>query len=177
MTSDNFSALAPARKGSRGVDGLLGAAAAVLLPLGLLVIVLGWYGASHTPYLFEQVPYLISGGLVGLALVLAGGLAYFGTWIARGVAVQQRSSDEIAALLREIRDELGSVPATTGTARRRGALQAPNGQQALMVTAGGSMIHRATCSVIEGRDDARPVTTTTGLTPCRLCNPLSSAQV
>ena len=74
-------------------------------------------------------------------------------------------------------DNRAGFGATAGTARRRGALQAPNGQQALMVTAGGSMIHRATCSVIEGRDDARPVTTTTGLTPCRLCNPLSSAQV
>src|SRR5438067_6707141 len=56
---------------------------AVLLPLGLLVIGLGWYGAAHTPYSYEQTPYLISGGLLGVGIVLTGGFIYFGTWLAR----------------------------------------------------------------------------------------------
>lgn len=175
MTSPSPSPAARRRRpGIRGVDGLLAAAAAVLLPLGLLVIVLGWYGASHTPYVFEQVPYLISGGLVGLALVLAGGLAYFATWIARGVAVQQGSSEEIAALLREIRDELGRSPALPAAPAAR-TRAAANGQAGLVATPGGSMIHRPTCSVMRGRDDARPVAASEGLTPCGLCNPLATA--
>ena len=38
-------------------------AGAVLLPLGLVVIVLGWYGVANTPYQYDQLSYLISGGL------------------------------------------------------------------------------------------------------------------
>ena len=68
----------PARAGKGSLDGVLGVASAVLLPLGLALIVLGWYGAAHTPYLFEQVPYLISGGLLGLGLAVVGGFVIGG---------------------------------------------------------------------------------------------------
>ncbi|MCW2669736.1 MAG: hypothetical protein JWO27_1633, partial [Frankiales bacterium] len=56
----------------RGVESILAIVSAVVLPLGLAMILLGWYGAAHSSYLFEQVPYLISGGLLGLGLVMAG---------------------------------------------------------------------------------------------------------
>src|SRR5437660_736369 len=41
-------------------------AGGILMPLGLVFTLLGWYGAAHTTRLFEQVPYLISGGIIGL---------------------------------------------------------------------------------------------------------------
>src|SRR4051812_14045927 len=69
--------------GSGQYDNVLLRLGAVLLPLGLTLILLGWYGASHTTLQFEQTPYLISGGLLGLALVVAGGFIYFGYWIMR----------------------------------------------------------------------------------------------
>lgn len=52
----------------------------ILLPAAVFVIggfnfmLFGWYGASHTAREIEQIPYLISGGIVGLALVFLGGL-------------------------------------------------------------------------------------------------------
>ena len=52
----------------------------VVLPASTLVVVgfgfmlLGWWGAAHTHRQIEQIPYLISGGLVGLGMVLLGGL-------------------------------------------------------------------------------------------------------
>ena len=58
-------------------------AGAVLLPLGLVVIVLGWYGAANTPYQYDQLSYLVSGGLLGLGLTFVGGFLYFGAWLAR----------------------------------------------------------------------------------------------
>ena len=70
------------------VEQVLAIVSAVLLPLGLAVMLLGWYGAAHTPYLFEQVPYLISGGILGLGLAVVGGLIYFGSWVARSAADQ-----------------------------------------------------------------------------------------
>jgi hypothetical protein len=157
---------------TRGIDTVLGVVAAVLLPLGLLVIGLGWYGASRTPYLFEQIPYLISGGLIGLGLVLAGGLVFFGSWIARGAADQQRASQELAGLLREIRDGLQVRPTAGAPAQPR---RDANGQGTFVATAHGSMLHRPDCSVVVGREDLRTVSGEgSGLQPCGLCDPLSS---
>jgi hypothetical protein len=42
--------------------------------LGFLFLLFGWFGASRTFREIEQIPYLISGGMVGLALVFLGGL-------------------------------------------------------------------------------------------------------
>jgi hypothetical protein len=151
------------------IDQALATVAAVLLPLGLLVILLGWYGAAHTPYLFEQVPYLISGGLIGLALVTGAGLLYFGSWVARSAAVQQRASEQTLELLREIRDGLG------GQAPRTAANGSATG---FVATARGSMWHRPDCPVVAGRQDLHPVGADgDGLQPCALCNPLSTEPV
>jgi hypothetical protein len=149
------------------VDRTLSVVAAVLLPLGILVILLGWYGAAHTPYLFEQVPYLISGGLLGLGLVTGAGLLYFGGWVARSAAVQQRAAEESLQLLREIRDGLGVAP--------RAAVASANGHLTFVATARGSMWHRPDCSVVVGREDLHEVGPDgDGLRPCALCDPLSA---
>ncbi|WP_194892762.1 hypothetical protein [Catenulispora pinisilvae] len=74
----------------------LSLAGSLLMPLGLLAIGLGWYGAAHTPYTFEQVSYLVSGGIGGLALTTLGGFLFFGSWLAR-IAHQQRQQTELLA--------------------------------------------------------------------------------
>ena len=48
-----------------------GAAAIVI---GLNFMIFGWVGAARTAREIEQIPYLISGGLIGLSLVFLGGL-------------------------------------------------------------------------------------------------------
>lgn len=60
----------------------------LLVPASLLVIagfnfmLFGWMGAARTFRQIEQIPYLISGGLVGLALVFLGGLLLASTfWV------------------------------------------------------------------------------------------------
>jgi hypothetical protein len=175
VSADPFAGAAADRRSLTGrvrsVDGLLAVVAAVLLPLGLVVILLGWYGASHTPYLFEQVPYLISGGLIGLGLVLTGGLLYFGSWIARSAAQQQRTGEELTGLLKEIRDELRARPAVEAATPTR---KAANGKGEFVATAKGSMLHRPDCSVVVGRDDLHAVSGDGGLQPCGLCAPLST---
>src|SRR5580704_1263525 len=57
----------------------------VAMPAGILVIIVGWYGAAHTFRTYAQLDYLISGGLLGLALVIFGGFCYFGYWLTRMV--------------------------------------------------------------------------------------------
>lgn len=46
----------------------------IAMPAGLVVVGLGWWGASRTRYEWDQISYLISGGLLGLAITCAGGL-------------------------------------------------------------------------------------------------------
>ena len=154
------------------VEQLLAIASAVLLPLGLSMILLGWYGASHTPYLFEQVPYLISGGVLGLGLALVGGLFYFGSWVARGSSEQRRQNEEVAALLRDIRDGLREG---TATPARRAPRSSNGSSHPYVATAKGGMLHRPDCAVVAGRHDLRPVGSSgDGLNPCALCSPFEA---
>ena len=51
-------------------DRVLGVGAVLV---GAAVLVLGYLGISGTSYPAEQLPYIISGGLVGLVLVGCGG--------------------------------------------------------------------------------------------------------
>lgn len=157
------------------VEQVLAIASAVLLPLGLALILLGWYGASHTPYLFEQVPYLISGGLLGLGIAVVGGLVYFGAWIARGAAEQRRQGEEVAALLRDIRDEMRDGAAGSPLPARRAATSVHGGTATFVATAKGGMLHRPDCAVVAGRTDLRSIGATgDGLAPCRLCSPFEA---
>src|SRR5437764_10629993 len=75
---------------------------AVLAGLGLVAIVIGWYGTAHTAYGFEQMPYLISGGLLGVALVFLGGFVYFAYWVTRLVRETREQSQRAADLLEQI---------------------------------------------------------------------------
>jgi hypothetical protein len=61
------------------------AVAGGLMTLGLTAIVLGWIGASRSTLVEEQVPYLISGGLLGVALSIIGGLTFFSHWFVTGI--------------------------------------------------------------------------------------------
>lgn len=184
-----------ARVARRGVrerfstaDRLMAVGAAILLPLGLVMVFLGWYGAARTPYLFEQVPYLVSGGLLGLGLVITGGFVLFGSWIAR-TAREQRAMDlELLDAVRAVRDELARLPqllpeAVPTAPVQRGRRKSPSpvgsngrGTSGLVATARGSMLHRPDCAMVHDRDDLHPVTAgdLDSLQPCRLCAPLAA---
>jgi hypothetical protein len=84
--------------GERWLFGLGGALALA----GFVIILIGWAGASHTVLVAGQIPYLLSGGLIGLGLVFLGSFLYFGHW----VAVLVRESRERGA---EDRDDLALV--------------------------------------------------------------------
>lgn len=67
----------PVRKLVRPETALL-LVTGLLVGIGLTAILAGWRGAAGTVLLAEQLPYLISGGILGVALVFIGSLAYFG---------------------------------------------------------------------------------------------------
>lgn len=162
---------APLRNnGYRILQVVLFVAGAVLLPLGLVVIILGWYGAAHTPYAYDQLSYLVSGGLLGLGLTFCGGFLYFGAWLARIAADQRDSAKRLSDTLLVLADVVSRSAVSAGPAATPAAERDAG---AVLVVAGeGTTVHRADCSLISARDDLRPAgPDAAGLTACRLCKP------
>lgn len=153
----------------------------VLVPLGLLVIVLGWFGASRTSNVYEQIPYLISGGLLGLGLVFLGAFVYFAHWLTRLVHEQRTRSaavvaavDRLAAAVDRQSSRVAVPPPGNGDGQfvPAGPAAAAGGvAPGLVVTASGTLAHRPTCRVVAGKPGVRPVALADTLAPCRLCQP------
>lgn len=139
-------------------------AGAILMPLGIVVIILGWYGASNTAYQYDQLSYLVSGGLLGLGLTFVGGFLYFGAWLARIANDGRESSKRLADTLLVLADVTSRAASTDSAGHDVGAIP---------VTAGeGTTVHRRDCSLIAHREDLRPVGENTAhLTLCRICRP------
>jgi hypothetical protein len=82
--------LADARRSLLGHPRLLIGSAAALMSAGICAVVLGWVGASHSTLVEEQVPYLISGGLLGVALSTIGALLFFTHWLTVSIKEARR---------------------------------------------------------------------------------------
>jgi hypothetical protein len=136
----------------------------LLLPLGIMLVVLGWEGASNTVFVWEQLPYLISGGLLGLALVFAGGFLYFAYWLTLLVRENREGRAQLTAVL-------GRMELLLSESGPRTARTAP--ASSLVATRTGTMFHRPDCVAVDGKADLRSVSADQpGLTPCKLCDPL-----
>jgi hypothetical protein len=175
-SSSTGTGAAPLRNnGYRILQVVLFVSGAVLLPLGLVVIILGWYGAAHTPYQYDQLSYLVSGGLLGLGLTFCGGFLYFGAWLARIASDNRDTAKRLSDTLLVLADvvshsasvaQSGAAPAATPAAQRdAGAV--------LVVAGSGRTVHRRDCSLVAHRDDLVPAGgDAPDLTPCRLCKPV-----
>ena len=136
---------------------LIGAA---FVLLGVLMMLLGWRGAATTPLVFEQIPYLISGGEIGGALVTLGGLVYVSYWL----TVLARDQRETHRLLAELLAQ-GLV------GNREPAVTAVE-VSTLVATARGDMVHRSDCPVVKDREGLRAVgLDSPGLKRCGICHP------
>jgi hypothetical protein len=153
----------------------LAVAGGVMLPLGAVLIIAGWYGSAHTTLPWEQTPYVISGGLLGLALVVAGASFYFGYWLTRLVGGERELLDVLTRIEGRLQaaEAGGSGASTTNTSSTRGVVSGAGA--ALVATRSGSLFHRPDCQVVAGRaptelravDVAAP-----GMSACKLCAPL-----
>src|SRR5690242_6092157 len=97
--------------------------AAVLIVAGLAFMIFGWYGSAHTFRQIEQIPYLVSGGLIGLALVVLGGLllasAFWMTVLRRFTEEsEERSRQQLRALESRLDALVAERTASNGTATR-----------------------------------------------------------
>jgi hypothetical protein len=143
-------------------------AGAVLLPAGLIVIGLGWYGVAHTAYIYDQNAYIVSGGILGLGITFVGGFLYFGSWLARIAADQKEAQRQLSDTLLLLADAVSHNNAVANGTRPAARPRDPG--SVLVVAGNGTTVHRADCDLVAGRDDLRPAgADAPNLTPCRLC--------
>jgi hypothetical protein len=145
----------------------------VLLGLAALVILIGWIGVSGTPVVAKQIPYVVSGGLLGVFLAVIG--AYF-----LGTEELRKDSGRLDRLERMV-EELHQVLLARGDApapveQRQAA--ATNGQ-AYVGLAGSDLYHRADCAMVATKANTMMLAPSTirrrSLTPCTLCEPAALA--
>jgi len=167
--------------GTDGARAML-VAGGILMPLGFVLILLGWSGASNTVNLYEQIPYSISGGMLGLGLVFAGGFCYFAYWLTQLVYATRRDSADTRMILERIEELLtanaamASAGAAPAVAPRRAsggtATATATATKPYLATPTGTMYHRPDCPAVAGRDGLRQVDgSESGLNPCRICEP------
>lgn len=137
----------------------------LVVAAGLLVIGIGWNGAAGAggeingvPNLSAQLPWLLSGGILGLGLVVFG---------AALVIVHNARVDR--ARLESKLDEL-----VDAVSRGSADLTMPSSAAGIFA-AGGSSYHRPDCRLVSGRGDVEYVTgaevAARELTACRVCRP------
>ena len=72
-------------------------AGALLAAGGIVALVLGWGGVSDAPVLSAELPYVVSGGLVGLALLGMGLLLVMESALGR----ERRRLEQVEASIRQ----------------------------------------------------------------------------
>ena len=150
----------------------------ILVGVGFLLLLIGYLGISREALVAKQLPYLISGGIGGIALVGFGAMLV-GT---EDLKRTHERIDHLEDLVADLHSALLSRPDAPAPSSN-GESAGPAGQRGagatLMALPGGQSYHRADCSMIEGKSEARPVTASAarrqGLKPCRLCEPQTAS--
>lgn len=135
-----------------------------MVTAGFGLMFVAWNGAAGLDYVQGQVPFLLSGTIPGLALVLTG----------LTLALVHEIRHVAARLLGRL-DTLQTPPAAEGTASLSPS-PTPGDDR---VVATGSSFHDPGCRVVAGRGDLTPMTPegarAHGLSPCRVCGPATAA--
>jgi hypothetical protein len=99
---------------SADAEGLLLKIGLVLPVIGVILILVAYWNASGSKYVADQVPMLISGGILGIGLAIIGvGLfirfslaRLLRFWLARMVVEQQTQTDRVVEALSRIEAKL-----------------------------------------------------------------------
>ncbi len=138
-----------------------GRAGLVLAGLGLLAIGIGYNGAAGQLSILAQIPYVVSGGLLGIALVILGA----------AMLVVQGAREDRAIL--EAKLDLLAEAFLEGSGRAA-APGAPTDLSSLVV-AGSASYHVPGCRLVDGREETDYLTPEEArersLKACRVCQP------
>lgn len=149
----------------------------ILIGLGAILLLAGYLGVSREVIVARQIPYLVSGGLVGLACVTIGGRLL----LIEDLRRDSGRLDRLEKAMLELHQVLVYRPDAPPLAASATATNAAaNGAAAtkLLVLPGGESFHRQDCPVVGDKPAGRSVTLETaqrkGLHACPLCQPLTA---
>jgi hypothetical protein len=146
-------------------------AGAILIPLGVIFIMIGWYGAAHARVVQQQIPYLVSGSFVGLGCMVVGGLLFWGHWLYRIYDQADLHHEEQQRLLELI---AASLVGTAPGVKAGGDVVVGDGPTSYYATSSGTVYHRADCAVIAHHPDDLQVlgsAAMAGMRACQICLP------
>ncbi|HVL82335.1 MAG TPA: hypothetical protein VM840_12175 [Actinomycetota bacterium] len=133
--------------------------------LGFIFIFMGWNGAASLDRVPSQFPYLISGGVAGICLVIVGS----------ALMLIQNQREERAYLETRLSELQAAIERAPSVAGATALMPAVAGTGDGLVVAGASSYHLPDCHLAEGRQDAEFITPEDaedrGLRPCRICKP------
>ena len=132
--------------------------------LGFVLIGFAWNGAAGQNWGPAQFPYLLSGGFMGLGLIVTGATLLFLSTIRSERELLHEQFKDMATLLGRNLSRLQFSSNGSGAPA--------SGEQ---VVAAASTFHRVGCRVLEGKAGLMTVTVeqaeAEGLSPCRICEP------
>jgi hypothetical protein len=133
----------------------------VFVTAGFIIIGVAWNGAASINFAQGQIPYLLSGGFLGVALVVTGCVLLMLSTIRAERQVMTELFENMARLLGRNLSRMQFSSNGAGV----------DGQ----VVATTNAYHRAECKVLVGKQGLTTVTIqqaqAEGLEPCRVCNP------
>lgn len=150
----------------RTLGRLGGGVGLLVVAAGFLAIAIGSVGITSAEvggvvYLQAQLPYLLTGGVFGLALVVFGSALVLAQVAREGQARLEARLAVLADLQRDAAQAAGRTPAPQDAAG--------------LVAAGTSSFHRPECRLVASREGVRYLTVAeagqAGLRACRICQP------
>jgi hypothetical protein len=148
----------------------------VLAALGGLALLLGWYGVSGEALTAKQLPYLVSGGLTGIGLLILAGVFLATEDVRRQLdrlGEVERKVDALHALFAADISEASAAGASVTTVLPVRAAPAAAGAVVALPT--GSTYHRPDCALVANKPAVESIDAATAaarsLRPCRVCDP------
>jgi hypothetical protein len=137
------------------------------ISLGFILIGVGWNGAASKDCVECQLPYLLSGGIAGLGLIVLGASLLL---FVAGRRMLDRLDGKFDSLIEAAQGmAAGEHAATNGKAPVPQAV--PDG----MVVVGRSSFHLPDCRLVQGKETMDTATIedaqARGLNACRVCEP------
>ena len=132
------------------------------ITIGFIFIFLAWNGSAGKNVIMAQFPYVLSGGAMGLALVVTGSLLLLLSTVRSERQIMSDKFDEVTRLLS--RSLAAAQFSTNG-----------GSDAAVKVIAASSHYHRQDCQILDGKHGLTQISlqqaVSEGLHPCRVCEP------
>jgi hypothetical protein len=150
------------------MDGIRPYLGYIFVAAGLIALFIGWYGAAGQSIVAKQIPYVASGGLLGVVLITVGNRVFLINDLRRDSGRLDRLEEMVAELHAVLLTRADAVPVPATTALAAGDAKP------FRAVARGTIYHLPTCTMVDGKDAvsiSKGDIASRGLKPCRICTP------